>query len=47
MKRVYRVKLTTGEWIADFSCLETAQKFCGNDEHLTILPVYKQIKRNH
>ena len=47
MKNIYRVKLSSGEWIADFACLETAQRFVGQDETLTLSTVCKQTKRNH
>lgn len=47
MKKLYRVKLTTGEWLADFSCLETAQRFVGTDESFVLTEVYKLIKRQH
>lgn len=47
MKTIYRVKLSSGEWIADFACLETAQRFVGQDEMLTLSTVFKQTKRNH
>jgi hypothetical protein len=47
MKKLYRVKLSTGEWIADFACLETAQRFVGKDESLVLSEVYKQVSRKH
>ena len=47
MKTIYRVTLSNGDWIADFACLETAQRFVGNDDLLTITTVFKQLKRQH
>ena len=47
MTKLYRVTLSTGEWIADFACLETAQRFVGSDESLELGEVFKLIKRKH
>ena len=47
MNKLYRVTLNTGEWIADFASLETAQRFVGSDEFLVIGEVFKLVKRNH
>lgn len=47
MKKLYRVKLTTGEWVADFACLETAQRFIGTDESFVLTEVYKFINLQH
>lgn len=47
MKQLYRINLKTGEWVADFACLETAQRFIGSDESFDISPVFKLINRKH
>lgn len=47
MTKLYRVTLSTGEWIADFACLDTAQRFVGSDELLVLGEVFKLVKRKH
>lgn len=47
MIKLYRVTLTTGEWIADFACLDTAQRFVGSDESLVLSELFKLVKRKH
>ena len=47
MTKLYRVTLSTGEWIADFAYLDTAQRFVGSDELLVLGEVFKLVKRKH
>lgn len=47
MKKVYRVRIGKGDWVADFACLETAQRFVGSDTMLVIYEVFKLVKRDH